>query len=77
MKRIPRPKPTEQDKEPQFCCDCEHGTFDTKFENLSLDGEPTLISCPYSTRKRVVNEVGCSYFKRKTICLIDTKGAIG
>lgn len=45
------------------CGECGLGVFDTKHENLSLEGKPTLVSCPNSGRfKRVVSEFACKDF---------------
>ena len=60
MKQIRRtPAPVEVHR----CGECGKAVFDYKFENLSLDGKPTLISCPMSGRyKRVVSEFACNKF---------------
>ena len=47
------------------CGECAHGTFDWKFENLSLEGKPTLVKCPYKPYKQVVSEKGCNLFRPK------------
>lgn len=41
------------------CGECGQGTF----ENLSLEGKPTLVSCPFQPFKMVVSERACSHFK--------------
>lgn len=53
-------------KAERFCRDCSHSTPDTKFENLSVNGEPTLLSCPFKEWRMVIttNEV-CENFKLK------------
>lgn len=38
----------------RYCRDCVHSTPDMKFENLSLSGEPTLLSCPFQQWKLVI-----------------------
>jgi len=38
----------------RFCRDCVLSTPDMKFENLSLDGEPTLLSCPHRQWRMVI-----------------------
>lgn len=38
----------------RFCRDCVHSTPDMKFENLSLDGKPTLLSCPHRQWRMVI-----------------------
>lgn len=48
-----------------FCTDCKHSTFDTKFENLSVDGKPTLIICPFQKWKIVVPGKGCGKYEPK------------
>ena len=56
-------------KEPTIihhCGECALGVYDMNFVNLSLDGKPTLVSCPYSGKyKKVVSEVACKNFKEK------------
>lgn len=48
------------------CGECALGIADTKHENLSLEGKPTLVSCPQSgVFKKVVSEVACNNFKDK------------
>ena len=49
-----------------YCGECALGIADTKHENLSLEGKPTLVSCPYSGKyKKVVSEVACENFMEK------------
>lgn len=38
----------------RHCRDCVHSTPDMKFENLSLKGEPTLLSCPFKEWRMVI-----------------------
>lgn len=38
----------------RYCRDCALSTPDMKFENLSLDGKPTLLSCPERKWKMVI-----------------------
>lgn len=56
-------------KEPTIihhCGECASAVADTKFENLSLDGKPTLVTCPHSGKyKKVVSEIACENFKEK------------
>lgn len=48
------------------CGECRLAKHDRKFENLSLEGQPTLVSCKYSGRfKRVVSEKACKFFESK------------
>ena len=53
------------EKKRYYCKDCKFGEPDMKFENLSLDGKPTLLKCPYSEWKKLFNEFACSNFKHK------------
>ena len=58
----------KQDDKPVFHCeDCAHATFDTKFENLSVNGEPTLLVCPFSQWRKLFKEIACDNFKHKPI----------
>ena len=43
---------TPTNAEQHVCRDCVHVTIDTKFNTLSLKGEPTLGRCPYYTDGR-------------------------
>ena len=45
------------------CEDCAHATPDMKFENLSLDGKPTLLICPFDKWKKLFKEPACDKFK--------------
>lgn len=48
------------------CGECRLAIPDRKFENVSLDGKPTLVSRPYSGRfKKVVTEKACKFFESK------------
>jgi hypothetical protein len=38
----------------RFCRNCVHSTPDMRFENLSLDGKPTLLSCPERKWRMVI-----------------------
>ena len=49
------------------CDDCRHGHYDTRFENLSVDGEPTLIICPFQQWRRNLRERACGFFEPKKI----------
>ena len=50
-----------------YCKDCRFGEPDMKFENLSFDGKPTLLKCPYSQWKKLFNEPACKEFKHKPL----------
>ena len=66
-------KKTEQPEEKHVCSECGKAVFDYKFENLSLAGKPTLLSCPNSGKwKRVVNEPACADFipRLLILCLV-------
>ena len=60
---------TKKQQEPTIihhCGECALGVYDMNFVNLSLDGKPTLVSCPYSGKyKKVVSEIACNNFKEK------------
>lgn len=59
-------KKTQESTVIHHCGECALAVFDYKFENLSLEGKPTLVSCPYSGKyKKVVSEVACVNFKEK------------
>lgn len=50
------------------CRDCVHVTIDTKFNTLSLKGEPTLGRCPYYTDGKycvLLSQKSCENFKNK------------
>lgn len=47
------------------CGECEHGKPDYKFENLSLEGKPTLVRCPFSFYAHTMNEKAYNLFKSK------------
>lgn len=53
------------EKEKVYCDDCAYAAYDQKFENMSLDGKPTLIICPFKEWKIVVGSVGCDNFTRR------------
>lgn len=45
------------------CGECGRAFPDNKFENLSIDGKPTHVSCLMSGGyKRVVSELACNKF---------------
>jgi len=52
--------------ESRICSNCEFATFDTKFENLNLNGEPTLVRCKYEEYARIVSEPACYHYQPKT-----------
>jgi len=61
-------KPKAATDQPRRTCgECANGTPDYKFENLSLDGKPTLVSCPYKPYKQVVTQKSCNLFKAKEL----------
>lgn len=47
------------------CDDCRWGTYDDKFENMSLNGKPTLIICKYNKYKIVVGSIACEKFSKR------------
>jgi len=47
----------KKQKEPdivRYCKDCIHSEPNMKFENLSVNGEPTLLSCPYQEWRMLI-----------------------
>ncbi len=51
------------------CRDCVHVTFETKFNTISLKGEPTLGRCPYYTDGKfcvLLSQKSCEHFKKKS-----------
>ena len=38
----------------RYCRDCVLSKPDMRFENLTLKGEPTLLSCPYQEWRMVI-----------------------
>ena len=50
------------------CGMCVHATPDYKFENLSINGEPTLVSCPFRMYKQNINQRGCVEWKQRKDC---------
>jgi len=49
----------------KVCWNCEFATIDTKFENLDLEGNPTLVRCPRERYARIRSEEACRHFKMK------------
>lgn len=50
----------------RFCRDCALSKPDMKFENLSLEGKPTLLSCPYREWRMVICTTDvCSHYEDK------------
>ena len=49
----------------RVCINCKHATPDMKFENLDLDGNPTLVRCPFEPFARIRSEVACTNFVMK------------
>lgn len=53
-------------KETHMCGECSFCEVETKFETLSLKGEPTLGRCPYYINKRfcvLLSQKACDKFK--------------
>ncbi len=47
----------------RYCRDCALSKPDMKFENLSLDGKPTLLSCPHQEWRMVITTTDvCSHY---------------
>lgn len=63
----PAPKKAKKEvAQVPHCEDCAHATPDMKFENLSLEGKPTLLICPFDKWKKLFKEPACkSNFKPK------------
>lgn len=52
----------------RYCKDCAHSVEDTKFENLSLDGKPTLLSCPYQEWRMVISTTEtCDHYTERVV----------
>lgn len=49
----------------KICWNCSHATPDMKFENFDLDGNPTLVRCPFEKYARIRTEPACSHFVMK------------
>lgn len=50
----------------RYCRDCALSKPDMKFENLSLDGKPTLLSCPHQEWRMVITTTEvCSHYTEK------------
>lgn len=65
MKRL---KKEVEERPVVFCRDCAHARVDEKFENLSLDGKPTLLICDIiKWPKRIITEKGCKDYQKRTI----------
>lgn len=58
MTKIETPKPL------YYCIDCSNATPDMQFKNLSLTGEPTLVSCKYSKWKQNAHQVACKMYNK-------------
>lgn len=53
-------------EELHVCDDCARATYDTKFQNLSLTGEPTLVICElHPFPKIVAGSRACENFQPK------------
>lgn len=60
---------TPTNAEQHVCRDCVHVTIDTKFNTLSLKGEPALGRCPYYTDGRycvLLSQKSCEHFKKNS-----------
>lgn len=55
----PKQKKEKEVKSILHCEDCAHATPDMKFENLSLEGKPTLLICPFDKWKKLFKEPAC------------------
>lgn len=52
----------------RYCRDCAYAVEDTKFENLSLEGKPTLLACPFKEWKIIINTTEtCENYKLKSL----------
>lgn len=52
----------------RYCRDCAYAVEDTKFENLSLEGKPTPLACPFKEWKIIINTTEtCENYKLKSI----------
>lgn len=49
----------------KVCINCVFAKLDTKFENLDLDGNPTLVRCEFERYARIRSEEACRRFKMK------------
>lgn len=59
-------KKQQQETIIRYCRDCVHSTPDMKFANLSLEGKPTLLSCPYKEWRIIINTTEvCDKYKEK------------
>lgn len=47
----------------KFCRDCKNVTPVTKFNTLSLKGEPTLGRCPHAKYSVLLSQAACEHFK--------------
>ena len=48
------------------CGECSHATpFTDDFRTLSVQGEPTLATCPFMRRKVLLSEKSCLRFKHR------------
>lgn len=50
-----------------YCEECYYAKPDYKFENLSIEGKPTLLICPFDKWKKLFKEKACKNFKQKSI----------
>lgn len=49
----------------KVCFNCKHATPNMKFANLDLEGNPTLVNCPFEKFARIRSEAACSHFEMK------------
>lgn len=47
-----------------ICRECQHVIPILRFHTLSIKGEPTLGTCPYSDMKVLLSQRGCKNFKK-------------
>ncbi len=47
----------------RICRECKNATPDTKPENMSIFGEPTLVICKHSRWKQNINQSACRLFE--------------
>lgn len=48
------------------CGECAHGTLDYSHINMSHDGQPICVVCPFFKFKRLRRETACERFKNKS-----------
>lgn len=57
-------------KETHRCNECRFVTTYTEFHTLSLEGKPTMGTCPYWKESKCVllSQVACEHFKPIKVC---------